>query len=93
MIAAASPSLAGHVKITPLGSHDGEFGLFDRAMVLENPDGTRILYDAGRTLAGPSDPRLGIIDAVLVSHSHGDNVDDRHLPAVNAGNCKKPTCR
>ena len=45
---------AGNVKITPLGSHDGEFCKFDRAMILEDPDGTRILYDAGRTVAGPS---------------------------------------
>ena len=38
------------VKVTPLGSHDGEFCKFDRAMLFEDPDGTRILYDAGRTV-------------------------------------------
>lgn len=54
----ASSAMAQNVKITPLGSHDGEFCRFDRAMVLEDPDGTRILYDAGRTVAGPNDPRL-----------------------------------
>lgn len=81
---------AGTVKITPLGSHDGEFCLFDRAMLLEDPDGTRILYDAGRTVAGAEDPRLGKIDVVLVSHMHGDHVGDRHIPAVNAGECGKP---
>jgi L-ascorbate metabolism protein UlaG (beta-lactamase superfamily) len=78
------------VKITPLGSHDGEFCKFDRAMVLEDPDGTRILYDAGRTVAGAEDPRLGKIDAVLVSHMHGDHVGDKHISKVNAGGCGKP---
>src|SRR3546814_9023130 len=29
------------VKITPLGSHAGEFCAFDRALILEDPDGTR----------------------------------------------------
>ena len=37
----------GNVKITPLGSHDGEFCRNDRALIFEDPDGTRILYDAG----------------------------------------------
>jgi len=78
------------VKITPLGSHDGEFCRFDRALLLEDPDGTRLLYDPGRTIAGPDDPRLGKIDAILVSHMHGDHVGDRHLPAVNAGECARP---
>ncbi len=40
------------VKITPLGSHDGEFCRFDRALILEDPNGTRLVYDVGRTLAG-----------------------------------------
>ena len=31
---------AGVVKITPLGSHDGEFCPLDRALVFEDPDGT-----------------------------------------------------
>lgn len=81
---------AADVKITPLGSHDGEFCKFDRAMILEDPDGTRLLYDAGRTVAGANDPRLGKIDAVLVSHMHGDHVGDRHIPSPNAGTCDKP---
>lgn len=81
---------ADTVKITPLGSHDGEFCVFDRAMIFEDPDGTRILYDAGRTVAGPDDPRLGEIDVILVSHMHGDHVGDRHIPAVNTGECGKP---
>ena len=83
-------SAAAGVKITPLGSHDGEFCKFDRAMLLEDPDGTRVLYDAGRTVAGPGDPRLGSVDAILVSHMHGDHVGDRHVPAVGAGSCDNP---
>ena len=78
------------VKITPLGSHDGEFCRLDRAMIFEDPDGTRVLYDAGRTVAGADDPRLGKIDAVLLSHVHGDHLGDRHIPAANAGECGKP---
>ena len=84
------PGPAEFVKITPLGSHDGEFCRYDRALILEDPDGTRLLYDAGRTVAGPDDPRLGNIDIVLVSHMHGDHVGDRHVPATNAGDCAAP---
>ncbi len=80
----------GVVKITSLGSHDGEFCPLDRAMVFEDPDGTRILYDAGRTVRGPSDPRLGRIDAVLLSHVHGDHIGDLIQPSANAGSCPKP---
>jgi L-ascorbate metabolism protein UlaG (beta-lactamase superfamily) len=85
-----SEGSAANVKVTPLGSHDGEFCKFDRAMVFEDPDGTRILYDAGRTVAGASDPRLGRIDALLVSHMHGDHVGDKHISAPGAGECGKP---
>lgn len=88
--AALGTVAAQNVKITPIGSHDGEFCRLDRAMVFEDPDGTRILYDAGRTVAGPDDPRLGDIDAVLVSHVHGDHLGDRHIPAANAGDCGSP---
>jgi len=78
------------VKITPLGSHDGEFCSRDRALIFEDPNGTRILYDAGRTVAGPDDPRLGKIDVVLVSHMHGDHVGDQRIEKTNAGTCASP---
>ncbi len=87
---AGQPAEAANVKITPLGSHDGEFCRLDRALIFEDPDGTRILYDAGRTVGGPDDPRLGKIDAVLLSHVHGDHLGDRHIADVNAGTCGKP---
>jgi L-ascorbate metabolism protein UlaG (beta-lactamase superfamily) len=84
------PTGVGVVKITALGSHDGEFCARDRALVFEDPDGTRILYDAGFTVRGPNDPRLGKIDAVLLSHVHGDHLGPAHQPAANAGACGNP---
>src|SRR5262249_112958 len=86
----SQPAGAGVVKVTPLGSHDGEFCARDRALVFEDPDGTRILYDAGFTVRGASDPRLGKIDAVLLSHVHGDHIGPAHQPAANAGPCGSP---
>ena len=88
--ATAPDPQAPKVKVTPLGSHDGEFCPFDRALVFEDPDGTRVLYDPGRTVRGPSDPRLGRIDAVLLSHVHGDHLGDVIQPTANAGACPKP---
>jgi L-ascorbate metabolism protein UlaG (beta-lactamase superfamily) len=84
------PPGAGSVKITPLGSHDGEFCARDRALVFEDPDGTRILYDAGFTVRGPNDPRLGKVDAVLLSHVHGDHIGPAYQPTANAGACGNP---
>ena len=84
----AQSAMATDVKITPLGSMEGEFCQLDRAMILEDPDGTRLLYDPGRTVAGPEDKRLGKIDAVLISHMHGDHVGDKHISAVGKGECK-----
>lgn len=84
----AHTAIASEVKITPLGSMDGEFCQLDRALILEDPDGTRVLYDAGRTVAGPDDKRLGKIDALLVSHMHGDHVGDKHISAPGIGDCK-----
>lgn len=81
-------SFAADVKVTPLGSQEGEFCQLDRAMIFEDPDGTRILYEAGRTVAGADDPRLGKIDAVLVSHMHGDHVGDRHILTPGDGACE-----
>ncbi len=87
---AAQTAGAANVKITPLGGHDGEFCPFDRALIFEDPNGTRVLYDAGRTVAGPDDPRLGKIDIILVSHMHGDHVGNAHNKAPNSGSCAKP---
>ena len=86
----ALPALAANVKVTPLGSHDGEFCPQDRALIFEDPNGTRILYDPGRTVAGPNDPRLGKIDILLVTHMHGDHAGNAHASAPNAGTCDKP---
>ena len=90
--ALASPAQAQAqvVKVTPLGGIDGEFCAQDRALVFEDPNGTRILYDPGRSVAGATDPRLGRIDIILVSHMHGVHVGDIHTAAPNAGSCAKP---
>ncbi len=86
----ASVAQGSEVKITPLGSHDGEFCKFDRALIFEDPNGTRLVYDVGRTVAGGADERLGDIDGVLLSHVHGDHLGDRHIPRANAGECGQP---
>ncbi len=86
----AQPALAANVKVTPLGGQDGEFCPQDRAMVFEDPNGTRILYDPGRTVAGANDPRLGKIDVILVTHMHGDHVGNAHNKAPNSGTCESP---
>jgi hypothetical protein len=85
---AISSALPAHS--TPLGSHANEFCALDRAMIFEDPDGTRILYDAGRTARGPEDPRLGNINVVLLSHVHGDHLGDVIQPSPNVGECGKP---
>jgi hypothetical protein len=89
-IANAHPSQSQTVKVTPLGSHDNKFCALDRTIILEDADGTRILYDAGRTVRGPDDARLGNINAVLLSHVHGDHLGDVIQPSANAGECGKP---
>jgi glyoxylase-like metal-dependent hydrolase (beta-lactamase superfamily II) len=76
-VAVATPSLAQNVKITGIGSHDGEFCRRDRAMLFEDPDGTRLLFDPGFTVAGAKDPRIGKIDVVLLSSVHGDHLGSR----------------
>lgn len=78
---------ANNVEVTPLGSNNGEFCQLDRAMLFQDPDGTRILYDPGRTVAGADDPRLGRVDAILLSHIHGDHVGDRHIASASNGDC------
>jgi L-ascorbate metabolism protein UlaG (beta-lactamase superfamily) len=87
---ASAAAWAQTVKITPLGSHNGELCDRDRATLFEDPSGVRILYDAGQTLTGTGDPRLGDVHVVLLSHAHGDHIGDRKLGALNAGTCEKP---
>ena len=84
---AVFPVAAQNVKITPVGSHPGELCANDRATIFEDPTGVRILYDAGHTLTGPDDPRLGAIHVVLLSHAHGDHIGDQKLKALGAGSC------
>jgi L-ascorbate metabolism protein UlaG (beta-lactamase superfamily) len=86
----ASSATAQTVKVTPLGGIDGEFCPQDRALIFEDPNGTRVLYDPGRTVAGAADPRLGKIDIVLVSHMHGDHAGNVHNKEPNAGSCAQP---
>ena len=86
----AQAAWAANVRVTPLGGQEGEFCPQDRAMIFQDPNGTRILYDPGRTVAGPNDPRLGKIDIILVSHMHGDHVGNAHNKAPNSGSCADP---
>jgi L-ascorbate metabolism protein UlaG (beta-lactamase superfamily) len=88
--ALALPAFAQNVKVTPLGGIDGELCPQDRALVFEDPNGTRILYDPGRTVAGANDPRLGKIDIILVSHMHGDHLGNAHNKEPNSGSCAMP---
>jgi len=90
MAALAFPTLAQTVKVTPLGGFDGEFCAQDRALIFEDTNGTRVLYDPGRTVMGGEDPRLGKIDVVLVSHTHGDHLGNAHTKAIGAGTCGQP---
>jgi L-ascorbate metabolism protein UlaG (beta-lactamase superfamily) len=87
---ASSGAQAQTVKVTPLGSHDGELCANDRALLFEDPTGVRILYDVAQSVAGGSDPRLGDVHVVLLSHAHGDHIGDRKAAALNAGTCAKP---
>lgn len=87
---ASSAGLAQSVKITPLGSHAGELCAQDRATLFADPTGVRILYDAGRSVTGSDDPRLGDVHVVLLSHAHADHMGDRKMKALGAGTCEQP---
>jgi L-ascorbate metabolism protein UlaG (beta-lactamase superfamily) len=72
--AGLSVAQAQNVKITPVGQRTGDFCSGDRALLFEDPTGVRILYDPGNTITGATDPRLGTIHAILVTHAHGDHL-------------------
>jgi L-ascorbate metabolism protein UlaG (beta-lactamase superfamily) len=84
---ACAAASAQTVKITPLGSHAGELCARDRATIFEDPTGLRILYDAGQSVLGGDDARLGKIDVVILSHAHGDHLGDSRLKALEGGTC------
>ena len=74
VVALAAPlAAAQNVKVTPLGSHAGELCDRDRATLFEDPSGVRILCDAGHSVTGAGDPRLGDVHVVLLTHAHGDH--------------------
>lgn len=94
-----SMAWAQNVKVTPLGSHDGEFCRNDRALIFEDvgAGGLRVLYDPGRTVIGGSntnaadiDARLGDVDVIILSSVHSDHIGDIQPTAVNAGTCAVP---
>jgi L-ascorbate metabolism protein UlaG (beta-lactamase superfamily) len=76
----------GTVRITPLGSHAGELCRNDRAILFEDPTGVRILYDPGRTV-DETDPRLGDVHVMLLSHAHTDHVGDTRPAFASPGTC------
>jgi L-ascorbate metabolism protein UlaG (beta-lactamase superfamily) len=78
------------VKITPLGSHAGEFCSSDRAMLFEDPAGVRVLYDPGRTVAGGTDVRLGDVHVMLLSHAHVDHIGNVVPNPAAPGTCASP---
>jgi L-ascorbate metabolism protein UlaG (beta-lactamase superfamily) len=91
VVALAAPlAAAQNVKVTPLGSHAGELCDRDRATLFEDPSGVRILYDAGHSVTGADDPRLGDVHVVLLTHAHGDHMGDRKLKAQDGGTCAAP---
>ena len=85
LLGASTAGWAQNVKITPLGSHPGELCDRDRATIFEDPTGVRILYDAGQSVTGADDARLGDVHMVLLSHAHGDHMGDRKMKAPGAG--------
>ena len=81
---------AQNVIITPLGARSGEFCTADRALLFEDPTGVRILYDPGMTVGGGTDPRLGNVDVLLVTHAHGDHLGSARLnqdPSTSSARC------
>jgi L-ascorbate metabolism protein UlaG (beta-lactamase superfamily) len=87
--AAETSQAPGIVKVTPLGSHAGEFCSQDRAILFEDPTGVRILWDPGFTV-DETDSRLANVHAIVLSHVHGDHIGSAKPNRQNAGTCASP---
>jgi glyoxylase-like metal-dependent hydrolase (beta-lactamase superfamily II) len=90
LVAVCTAAEAQHVKVTPIGQRTGDFCAQDRAILFEDPTGVRLLYDPGNTVAGGTDPRLGEVHAILISHAHVDHLGNAKLnqdPDTNTSSC------
>lgn len=58
---------------------DREFLRSRSKFLFEDPTGVGILYDPGNTVGGGADSRLGAVDAILISHAHGDHIGNLKL--------------
>ncbi len=87
--AAETSHSPGIVKLTPLGSHAGEFCSQDRAILFEDPTGVRILWDPGFTV-DETDSRLADVHAIVLSHAHGDHIGSAKPNRQNPGTCAAP---
>ena len=86
---AATASAQALVKVTPIGSHAGELCARDRALLFEDSTGVRLLYDPGNT-TDETDPRLGDVHVILLSHAHEDHIGGSR-PVRGGGTCAAPT--
>ena len=91
MASAPTPAQAQNVEITGLGALDGDFCNRDRGLLLKDPNGTVILYDAGRT--GLDHPLLAggeigeDIDVVLLTSMHSDHLGTQKIDVGTPGPC------
>ena len=72
-------------KDHPLGAQAGEYCATDRAMLVEDPTGVRIVYDLGASVAGARDLRLGDVHVMLLGHAHGEHIGTSKAASLNAG--------
>jgi glyoxylase-like metal-dependent hydrolase (beta-lactamase superfamily II) len=57
---------------------------------VRDPNGVRVLFEAGHSVTGADDPRLGDVHVVLLTHPHGDHMGDRKLKVQGVGTSAAP---